>query len=78
MARSAFPLPVQDVVELGRRVSHELLERSRQRITGARQGAQRGAQQVLADARETLHAARNHMQRAAMWRALKRRQRRPQ
>jgi hypothetical protein len=26
MARPAFPPPVQDVVELGRRVSHELLE----------------------------------------------------
>jgi vacuolar-type H+-ATPase subunit H len=71
MARPAFPPPVQDVVELGRRVSHELLERSRKRITGARQGAR----QVLADARDTLHSARNHMQRAAMWRALKRRRR---
>jgi hypothetical protein len=64
MTRPAFPPPVQDVVELGRRVSHELLERSRKRITGARQ--------VLADARDTLHSARNHMQRAAMWRALRR------
>jgi hypothetical protein len=73
MARPAFPPPVQDVVELGRRVSHELLERSRERVTGARQGAR----QVLADARDALHLARNHMQRAAMWRTLRRRQRRP-
>jgi hypothetical protein len=68
MARPAFPPPVQDVVELGRRVSHELLERSRKRIT-------QGARQVLADARDTLDSARNHMQRAAMWRALRRRRR---
>jgi hypothetical protein len=75
MAGPAFPAPVQDVVELGRRVSHELLERSRKRITGARQGALQGARQVFADARDTLHSARNHMQRAAMWRALRRRRR---
>jgi hypothetical protein len=75
MARPAFPPPVQDVVELGRRVSHELLERSRKRITGARQAARQGARQVLADARDTLDSARNHMQRAAMWRALRRRRR---
>jgi hypothetical protein len=71
MARHAFLPPVQDVVELGRRVSHELLERSRKRITGARQGAR----QILDDARDTLHSARNHMQRATMWRALRRRRR---
>jgi hypothetical protein len=75
MARPVFFPPVQEVVELGRRVSHELLEHSRERITGARQSAQRGARQILADARDTLHTARNHMQRAAMWRALRRRRR---
>jgi vacuolar-type H+-ATPase subunit H len=68
MARPVFAPPVQEVVELGRRVSHELLERSRKRITGARQDAR----QLLADARDTLHLAQNHMRRAAMWRALKR------
>jgi hypothetical protein len=75
MARPAFFPPMQDVVELGRRVSHEVLERSRQRLTGARRVFADARDTARDTVRETVHSARNHMQRAAMWRALRRRRR---